>query len=136
MASRYQRFRRIVAPLALVAALAVLAQETCRGEDRAEVSFALTLGPAAADVRHVRVDLWADGASVGFFEAEASPGRPLGWRQPVPAGALEATIAITLHDGRVVELRRRIFASAGAQVTIDGDYTRAIQPPPITRSPS
>jgi hypothetical protein len=116
VASRYDLFRRIVAPLALVAALGLLAHQTCGAEERAAVGFAVDLGDAAATVERVRVELWSEGAMVGSFEADAD--RPLRWRQPVPRDELEARIELTRADGTVESVRRRVHAPSGAEVTI------------------
>lgn len=117
----YDWFRRIVAPLALVGALALLVQDTCRERDRAPVTLELDVGGAAARIRHVRVDLWAGDASVGYFE-RAFPGgvtAPVRWAQPLPTDTIDATLAVTLDDGTVVPLRRTLTTPPGARVTLN-----------------
>ena len=121
MATRYQVFRRVIAPVALLAALALLAYDTCRAEERAEVPFAIDFGDDAPAVRHVRVDLWSGDDTIGFFErafgdqgVTATPR----WRQPVPDGPLEATISVTLADGTIVPLRRTLDP-AGGEILLD-----------------
>ena len=121
MATRYQVFRRVVAPVALIAALALLAYDTCRTEDSAEVRFAVDFGDTASEVRHVRIDLWDGDASFGFFEkrfGDAGATAPVRWKQPVPSGALEATISVTLASGEVVPMRKPLRADGG-EIVID-----------------
>jgi hypothetical protein len=122
MASRYDVFRRVIAPIALIAALALIAYDTCGAEERAEVRFSVDFGDDASAVRHVRVDLWSGGESIGFFEKGFGDGgvtAPVHWRQPVPGGAIEATISVTLAGGEVVPLRRELGAPAEGEVVID-----------------
>lgn len=114
MASRYDFFRKVIAPIAVVGALVLLVHETCRSQERAEVKFALELGDRAAAIRHVRVDLWADDASIGYLERSFGEGgvtAPIRWQQPLPDAPVEATIALTLAGGEVVSVRRRVPAA-------------------------
>lgn len=122
MATRYQVFRRVIAPVALVAALALLAYDTCRAEEGADVRFAVDFGDTAPDVRHVRIDLWHGDDSVGFFErsfGEAGAVDPVRWKQPVPGGALDATISVTVVGGEVVPMRKRLRAPEDGEIVID-----------------
>jgi hypothetical protein len=116
--SGYDTFRRVLAPIGLVLGLAFLAHQTCRGEENADVQFTVDTGDDPA-VSRVRVDLWADGESIGFYERDVSVPGALRWEQPVPDSDLEATISLTYRDGRIVELRRKVHAEGGARVTID-----------------
>ncbi len=114
--------RRVIAPMALVLAVYLLVREDCQGKERADVGFALELGDVAAQVRHVRVDLWVDDASIGYVErsfGDDGVDATIRWRQPVPRDALEATIALTMASGEVVALRRSVHAPSGASVVID-----------------
>lgn len=122
MATRYQVFRRVIAPVALIAALALLAYDTCGAEQDAEVRFAVDFGDTAPEVRHVRIDLWRGDDSIGFFErrfGEAGVVEPVRWRQVVPGGALEATISVTLAGGEIVPMRKPLRAPEDGEVTID-----------------
>jgi len=122
MASRYQVFRRVVAPIALIVALGVLAWDTCRKDERADVRFAMDFGDDAADIRQVRVDLWVGDDSIGYFETrfgDAGATAPVRWKQPVPRDEIDATVSLTLADGQVVELRRRLHAPSGGEAVID-----------------
>jgi hypothetical protein len=105
-----------------VLAIALLARESCQEKERAGVSFALDLGEAAAQVRHVRVDLWSDDVSIGFIERGFGADgvvETVRWRQAVPSDHVEVTIALTMADGEVVALRRQVHAPSGAAVVID-----------------
>ena len=116
--STYDTFRRVLAPLGLVLGIAFLAHQTCRDEENADVHFTVDTGDDPA-LTHVRVDLWADGDSIGFYERDLAAPGTLRWEQPVPDDDLEATISLTYRDGRIVELRRKVHAEGGSNVTID-----------------
>ena len=117
--SRYNTFRRVLAPLGLALGIAFLAHQTCNKQENEDVTFVVDLGDDEAAVRHVRVDLFDDGESIGFFERDVAGAGTLRWKQPVPDDELEATISLTLEDGRVVELRRSVHAEGGASVVLD-----------------
>lgn len=122
MRTRYQSFRRVIAPLSVVAALALLLHQSCREKEHADVRFALDFGDAAADVRHVRADVWADDASIGFYEqrfAEGDAATAARWTQPVPRDDVEVTVSVTTADGAVYQVRRRVRAPGGSEVLID-----------------
>ena len=120
--SRYQTFRRIAAPVAVVLAGFLLVKTTCDQKAREPVKFALDFGATSAEVRHVRVDLWDDDSSVGYFDADTGPAgatTTLWWKQPVPDTSLDATLLITLSDGRTVSLRRHLTVEPGAEIVIN-----------------
>jgi hypothetical protein len=120
--SRYQLARRVIAPIALVLAIGLLVKETCAEAAREPVAFSLRFGDDAARVRHVRVDLWVDDASIGFVErafGDAGAVERVHWSQPVSEQDLEVTISLTMVDGEVVALRRRVSAIPGSAVVID-----------------
>jgi len=117
--SRYDSFRRYLAPLGLALGIAFLAHQTCRAEENAAVEFSVDLGETAPQVRHLRVDLWDDGTSVGFYDRDVAGPGSLRWQQVVPSPELEATISLTMDDGRVVEVRRKLHAAGGSHVRID-----------------
>jgi hypothetical protein len=122
MTSRYDRLRRVIAPIALLVAIGVLARETCRAEEDRDVRFVVELDERIAEIRHLRVDLWQGDRSVGYFETrfgEAGATGPVRFTQPVPAD-LEATIAVTYADGTVTPVRERVQAPAGTQVILRG----------------
>jgi hypothetical protein len=120
--SRYQAFRRVLAPLAVVAALAVLLHQSCREEEHAAVSFALDFGDEAAQIRHVRADVWVGDDSVGYFEQQygaAGAATAPRWKQPVPRDNVEVSISVTTADGAAYQVRRKVHAPGGAEVVID-----------------
>ena len=121
MASRYQQFRRIGAPVAIALALFLLFRTSCQQASREPVRFGLDFGDAAAEVRHVRVDLWSGSDSIGYYETSFGPAGavdPVRWKQPVPRRDLEATIDVTLSSGEVRPYRRSFQAEPGGEVTL------------------
>ncbi len=120
--SRHRTFRRVIAPLAVVAALGLLWHQSCRDQENADVRFSLDFGDAAAAVRHVRADVWVDDASIGFYEqsfGEAGATTAPRWTQPVPRERVDVTVSVTRADGSAYQVRRKVRAPGGAEVLID-----------------
>lgn len=124
--SLYDVLRRRVAPVVLVAALAVLGSRTCASE-MAQVDIHLLFGPAHPRILAVRGDLFPEGEPMGvaYFERhyrDEAAGRSvrdahfeLGQLDP---GSYVLRIEARLEGGvRLVE--RTIYIRDQAQVTID-----------------
>ena len=79
-ASRYDRLRRRLAPIAVVIALIVLVRETLMSKrDVTRGTIELRFGAHAAEVSHVRATVFDDGAPVGHLERDlrADPSTPV-----------------------------------------------------------
>lgn len=76
--SRYQLFRRRIAPIAFILAMGLLIRESCQGQERTRATIVLELGDAAAQVRQIDAELIVDGDVIGTFHRKALPGRPIG----------------------------------------------------------
>jgi hypothetical protein len=72
-ASRYAKFRRRLAPVAVLIALGVLAHETCNKKEAARQTIELRFGDHAAEIRHLRADLMVDGVPVAHLERDGAP---------------------------------------------------------------
>jgi hypothetical protein len=60
--SRYDLFRRRIAPIAFLLAIALIARDSCQKEQRTHTTVELDFGDARHQVRAVDVDVMADGA--------------------------------------------------------------------------
>jgi hypothetical protein len=117
--SRYDRFRRVVAPIALFVALALVARQACN-ESRTHATFALDFGAAEAAVRSVDVEVWDGGEQLATFHRAALPGGRIGPARFVAAlphddGELRIAIELANERRRVV---RRFHADEGAVITV------------------
>ena len=126
---RYDRFRRVLAPVVFFVALGVLAYETCHRKDSGQVTVVLDFGAAAPTVRHVRADVFVGDEPVGFFERG---GLDASGRSSFPVriedGTATVELAVTTDHG-ARRFRRRIVAGAGETVTLDLAGELAAPPP-------
>jgi len=116
--SRYEWFRRRLAPVAFLIALGVLVHQTCQSRDRAEVTVGLDYGAAAAQVSHVRADVMVGDESVSWFESGPPvPGVPAQFRALIEGGQATVRIEVTTAAG-VRTIERKIVAEGGSAVTL------------------
>jgi hypothetical protein len=101
--SRYDRWRRRLAPVALLIALGVLAHDTCERKDKAGTPIVLDLGAARPSVRHVRADAFVAGEPAGWFESDVVGDRPLQFRALIEDRAIVRVQVTTDHGLRVIE---------------------------------
>jgi hypothetical protein len=116
--SRYDRLRRVLAPIAVVIALVLLVRETTSKRDADRGTIELRFGAHAAEVTHVRADvLDATGAPVGYVERDlrADPTTPI--RFPAEVGD-RARIVIDLRTTRGPR-RFEHALSKGDEVVVD-----------------
>ena len=76
--SRYDVFRRRLAPIALFLGIALIARESCQNSQRTHTTVQLSFGEAEHSVRAVEVDVVLAGETVASFHRTALPDRPIG----------------------------------------------------------
>ncbi|MGE3544656.1 MAG: hypothetical protein AB7L28_12020 [Kofleriaceae bacterium] len=119
--SRYDIFRRRIAPIAFILAIALLAHETCNQQQRLRATIVLDLGEAAQRVRHLSAEVWVGDELIAQLQRNAVPGVPFG---PVelavgmPADEGEVRIDVDLGDGRKQLTRQIYVAEDGTRVTV------------------
>jgi hypothetical protein len=118
--SRYARFRRRLAPVALVIAIGVLVHENCKGKQAAGQAIELRFGAHRAEVTRVRADVLVGGTPVAHFERDLTAGGDA----PVALRALTeddpAVIVVdlaTTHGPRRVT--RDLAPDPGATIVVD-----------------
>jgi len=123
-ASRSRGWRRYVAGLAFVAAVALLASRACRSE-AASATIQLRVGEAGAELRSLRAELYRgdDPEQVAFsewwFEDEKGSGEVVGpWRLRADPGLYRMEVRGRTAAGRV-EATRAIDLVDGASITVD-----------------
>ena len=119
--SRYDLFRRRLAPIALFLALALIARDSCNDNHRTHATVRLTFGDGAAKVRAVDVDIVLGGATFARFHRSALPDRAIGpveIQLSVPQDDGELRIDVDLGATRQ-QLTRRFHAVEGATITVD-----------------
>ena len=71
--SRYDLFRRRIAPIAFFLALALIAKDSCDKNQRTHTTVEVTFGAAMPRVRAVEVNTVVDGETVATFRKAAPP---------------------------------------------------------------
>jgi|GEM_PF-2864459 len=112
--------RKRVAPLAFLAAVGLLAAETCRVE-AARITVRVELGEAASRVDRLRIDYFFEGDPIDAFverELGAAPVTSFEHELQIPAGLYEARVRART-GGETRQLSRRFQAGGAATVVLD-----------------
>ena len=118
--TRYELFRRRIAPIAFGIAIAFIAYDTCQKQERTHATIVLDFGAAERDVRAVEAEIWMNGQQVTQFRRVAVDGR-IGksqFKTSLPDTDGEARIDVELATGEHRPIKRAIHVSEGAVVTI------------------
>lgn len=118
--SRYDLFRRRIAPIAFALALGLIVHDSCQKAERTHTTVELTFGAAASQVRGVEVDVVIDEEIVATFRRAAPAGAGIGMvRFPLSVardtGELRIDIDLGSHHER---LTRRFQAIEGSTLTV------------------
>ena len=118
--SRYDTFRRRIAPIALVLGIALIARDTCQKEQRTHTSVELQFGSAAPVARAVQVDVVVGGETVATFHRAALPDAAIGpCRIPLVLTDEDGELRIDVDRGTShQQLTRRFHAVEGSTVTV------------------
>ena len=118
--TRYDLFRRRIAPVAFVAAIALISYDTCNKKDRTSATFVLDFGSAAAQVKSVDAELWMDGDQLSTFHQVALEGGSIGsahFKQAMPGRDGELRIDMGLATG-ARHVVRHFHAEDDATITV------------------
>lgn len=123
--SRYDLFRRRIAPVAFFLALGLIARDSCQKNHRTHTTVELQLGEARSRVRAVDVDVVTGEQTVAQFHRAALPGAMIGpcrfeLALPEDDGQLRIDVDLGAEHRR---LTRPFHAVEGATmfVPIEGD---------------
>jgi hypothetical protein len=109
--TRYDLFRKRIAPIAFVIVLGLIAYDTCNKQERTHATLVFDYGTAEPQVREVEAELWMNNASVAQFHRVALEGGHI--------GATKFPVSLPAKDG---ELRFEVDVEGGVRKT----FTRAI----------
>jgi hypothetical protein len=118
--SRYQVWRRRLAPVAFGIAIAVLARDSCTKTQRTHATVVLDLGSGARDARALDADVLIGDDVLATYHKAALPGSGLGatkFEASIPAEDADVRIDIDLGT-RHVKVARRIHIVEGSTVTV------------------
>ena len=120
--TRYDFFRRRIAPVAFVLALGLMAYEMCNKHERTHATFVLEYGVFAKDVRAVEAEVWMNGERVTNFRRTASEGAYIGasrFDASLPDTSGELRVDVDLASGDRRHVVRRVQIEEGQTVTFD-----------------
>jgi hypothetical protein len=117
--TKYDWFRRRIAPVAFGVAIVLMARESCQHGEQRDVTFVIDLGAAQPQVRAVDAELWVGGEQVSVLHRGASGGTIGSVRfQALLAGSEgEARIDVE-RPGKFDHVVRHFRADDGATVTL------------------
>ena len=117
--TRYDLFRRRIAPIAFVLGLALLVHHTCTKQQRIHATIVIDAGEAAPRVHALDADLIVDGESWGTVH-RARVGDRIGatrFEVSVPKADAELHVDVDLGSERR-RIVRRIHVEEGATLTV------------------
>ncbi len=118
--TRYQFFRKRIAPVLFLGMVGVIAYDACRNEQRTHATIVLDLGAAAPEVREVNAELFSGGSSIAVFQRIAPPGAGIGpcrFETALPEEVAELRIDVRLTD-RSRSLTKTIRPIEGSVTTV------------------
>jgi hypothetical protein len=125
--TRYELFRKRIAPLLFLGMVGVIAYDACQKEERHHTTLVLDFGDAASDIREVNAEVFSGGDSMATFRREALPGGSIGpcrFETALPQEVAEVRIDVRLPT-RTVVLTKTIRPIEGSTTTISlGDQLR------------
>jgi hypothetical protein len=125
--TRYEFFRKRIAPVLFLGMVGVIAYDSCRTHQRTHATVVLDFGEATADVRRVNAELVVGGDTLVTFERTALPGGTIGpckFETALPEDSAQLHVDVTL-GGKIKSVTRTIRLFEGSTVTIPlGDALR------------
>jgi hypothetical protein len=119
--SKYDLFRRRIAPIAFALALGFIAFDTCDKHERTSATFVIDYGAAERDVHAIEAEVWMNGEQVARFRRDAQDGALIGttrFKGSLPDTDGELRIDVELASGEHRSVKRAIHVAEGATVTI------------------
>ncbi|HEU0030250.1 MAG TPA: hypothetical protein VFQ53_06450 [Kofleriaceae bacterium] len=118
--TRYEFFRKRIAPLLFLGMVGLIAYDTCDKQERTHTKIVLDLGEAAAIVKRVDAELVVDQEVIGLFHRNALPGSTIGpckfeAAMPSPEGELRIDVDLGTRQKTIT---RKIHADEGSTVTV------------------
>jgi len=118
--SRYDLFRRRIAPIAFFLAIGLIARESCEKDKRTHTIVELQFGADKPNIRAVDVDVVVDRETVATFHRAALPDSIIGpcrFQLAVPQDDGELSIDVDLGATHH-QLTRRFHAVEGATMLV------------------
>lgn len=118
--TRYEFFRKRIAPVLFLCVVGLIFYDACRKQERIHATIVLDLGDAAPDVREVNAELFSGGESIATFQRTAPPGAGIGpcrFETALPDEMAELRIDVRLPT-KTVSLTKTIRPIEGSVATV------------------
>ena len=118
--TKYDLFRRRIAPVAFGLAIVLIAREQCNKQERSKATFVLDFGAAQPAVKAVDAELWIGGSQIAVFHRNALAGGSIGdvrFDAQLPSEDAEVRIDVDLGD-RHPHVVRHVHAVEGSIVNV------------------
>ena len=113
--TRYEFFRRRIAPFLFLGLVGLIALDTCKKSERTHATIVLDLGEARRTVRVIEAELVVDDEVINTFQRKALGSEMGPTRFEVAMPRKDGELRVTADGKRLV---RRIHAEEGATVTV------------------
>ena len=120
--TRYDFFRRRIAPVAFAIVLGLMAYDQCQKHERTHATFVLEYGVFDKDVRAVEAEVWMNGERVTNYHATALEGaylRKTRFETSLPDTSGELRIDVDLASGDRKHGVRQPHVNEGETVTFN-----------------
>lgn len=119
--TKYDLFRRRIAPIAFGIAIAFISYDTCNKQQRTTATFVVDYGAAERDVHAIEAEVWMNGEQVTEFRRVALDGSYIGqtrFKGSLPDTDGELRMDVELTNGEHRKVTRAIHVTEGATVTV------------------
>jgi hypothetical protein len=119
--SKYDLFRRRIAPIAFALALGYITYDTCNKQQRTSATVVIDYGAAEANVHAIEADVWMNGEQVSHFRREALAGGSIGktmFKASLPDTDGELRMDVELTSGEHRNMTRAIHVTEGATISV------------------
>lgn len=119
--TRYEFFRKRIAPIAFLVVVGLIAYDACNKQERTRATIVLDYGVAAPEVKAVDAEIWMNNEQVTQFRRVALEGMQIGvtkFEASLPDVDGEIRIDVDLGAKGHREMTRRIHIEEGATVIV------------------
>lgn len=119
--TRYQLFRRRLAPIAFILGLGAIIWGTCEKQQRTHATIVIDVGEAEPRIEAIEGELFVEGEVVGVLHRTALPGGgigPIRFDVSMPKDEGELRLVVDLRGDDTRTIVRRIHAKEGATITV------------------
>jgi hypothetical protein len=120
--TRYDLFRKRIAPIAFLLVVGLIAYDACNKEERTRATIVFDYGTVEPQVRAVEAELWMNNANIAQFTHRVTlEGARMGktsFKVSVPAKDGELRIDVELEGGVHKQVIRAVHIEEEATVTV------------------